>query len=163
MRLRSDFSQARTASRSRLAPSSGAKWHSAARFHEVLQKTCSTPCTKSEQGAVDGLHSPENTSRYKPSNFIDSRNRRSTKTLVLRQLLRFTRLVRRPGLKRSHSSNREARGEGEQGSIAKRWLRRTRRPVGGKIEFRGVEQVCPVGGEPGARAKIALMRLKRKR
>jgi hypothetical protein len=28
--------------------------------------------------------------------------------------------------------------EGKQGSIAKRWLRRTRRNVEGKIEFRGV-------------------------
>ena len=163
MRLSCDFSQAPVALRSRLALSSSVKEHSAARFHELMQNTPSKSCTKSEQGAVDGLHSLENTCRYKPSNFIDSKNRRSTKTLVLRQLLKFTRLVRRPGLKRSHSSNREGRREGEQGSIAKCWLRRTRRPVGGKIEFRGVEQVCPVGGEPGARAKIALMRLKRKR
>jgi expansin (peptidoglycan-binding protein) len=28
--------------------------------------------------------------------------------------------------------------EGKQGSIAKRWSRRTRNPVEGKIEFRGV-------------------------
>ncbi len=45
--------------------------------------------------------------------------------------------------------------EGERGSIAKRWSRRTRRKVEGRIEFRGVESVYPVGGEPGARVKIA--------
>jgi hypothetical protein len=45
--------------------------------------------------------------------------------------------------------------EGEQGSIAKRWSRRTGRNVGGRIEFRGVRQVYPVGGKPGARTKIA--------
>jgi len=37
--------------------------------------------------------------------------------------------------------------EGEQGSIAKRWSRRTGRNVGGRIEFRGVRQVYPVGGK----------------
>jgi len=47
------------------------------------------------------------------------------------------------------------RREGWQGSIAKRWSRRTRRYVGGKIESRGVKLVYPVGGKPGARAKIA--------
>jgi len=46
-------------------------------------------------------------------------------------------------------------GEGQQGSIAKRWLRRTRATVEGKIESRGVGQVFPVGGKPGARAQIA--------
>jgi len=45
--------------------------------------------------------------------------------------------------------------EGEQGSIAKRWSRRTGRNVEGRIEFRGVRQVYPVGGKPGAQAKIA--------
>jgi len=45
--------------------------------------------------------------------------------------------------------------EGEQGSIAKRWSRRTGRNVEGRIEFRGVRQVCPVGGKPGAQAKPA--------
>jgi len=45
--------------------------------------------------------------------------------------------------------------EGSQGSIAKRWSRRTRRFVEGRIEFRGVKLIYPVGGEPGARATIA--------
>jgi hypothetical protein len=45
--------------------------------------------------------------------------------------------------------------EGERGSIAKRWSRRTRSDVEGRIEFRGVGLVYPVGGEPGAQAKIA--------
>ena len=45
--------------------------------------------------------------------------------------------------------------EGKQGSIAKRWSRRTRSDVEGRIEFRGVGLVYPVGGEPGAQAKIA--------
>jgi len=34
-------------------------------------------------------------------------------------------LVRRPGLKRSHFPDRKIGKEGEQGSMAKRWLRRT--------------------------------------
>jgi len=37
------------------------------------------------------------------------------------------RLVRRPGLKRSHCSDRKVGTEGEQGSIAKRWSRRTKK------------------------------------
>jgi hypothetical protein len=45
--------------------------------------------------------------------------------------------------------------EGKQGSIAKRWSRRTGTTAEGKIESRGVELICPVGGEPGARAEIA--------
>ena len=68
---------------------------------------------------------------------------------------KFFRLASRPGLKRSHLSHRKMKKEGEQGSIAKRWSRRTGRNVEGRIEFRGVRQVCPVGGKPGARAKIA--------
>lgn len=38
-----------------------------------------------------------------------------------------------------------------------------RKIVEGKIESRGVEQVFPVGGEPGARVQIALAHLTRKR
>jgi len=45
--------------------------------------------------------------------------------------------------------------EGQQGSVAKRWSRRTRAPVEGKIESRGVALVYPVGGKPGAQAQIA--------
>src|SRR5262249_22072037 len=45
--------------------------------------------------------------------------------------------------------------EGKQGSIAKRWSRRTGASVKGKIESRGVGLVYPVGGEPGAQASIA--------
>jgi len=37
------------------------------------------------------------------------------------------RLVRRPGLERNHFPDRKVRKEGEQGSIAKRWLRRTKK------------------------------------
>jgi hypothetical protein len=52
---------------------------------------------------------------------------------------------------KSHSHRKMTR-EGKQGSIATSWSRRTRRNVNGRIEFRGVEVVCPVGGEPGAQA-----------
>jgi len=45
--------------------------------------------------------------------------------------------------------------EGKRGSIAKRWSRRTRRYVEGKIGSRGVRLVYPVGGKPGARVMIA--------
>src|SRR5215831_14645410 len=38
---------------------------------------------------------------------------------------------------------------------ARCWSRRTGRFVEGKIESRGVKLVYPVGGEPGARTKIA--------
>ena len=50
---------------------------------------------------------------------------------------------------------RKATREGKQGSIAKRWSRRTGAQVKGRIESRGVGLVYPVGGEPGARAMIA--------
>src|SRR4029077_16392933 len=62
---------------------------------------------------------------------------------------------RRPGLKHNHFLGRKMGKEGERGSIAKRWSRRTRSDVEGRIEFRGVGLVYPVGGEPGAQAKIA--------
>jgi hypothetical protein len=39
---------------------------------------------------------------------------------------------------------------------AKRWSRRTGASVKGRIESRGVELVYPVGGEPGAQARIGL-------
>jgi len=44
----------------------------------------------------------------------------------------------------SHPSQDEKR-EGQQGSIAKRWSRRTGAQVKGKIESRGVELIYPVG------------------
>jgi hypothetical protein len=40
-------------------------------------------------------------------------------------------------------------------SVAKRWSRRTGANDKGRIESRGVEQIYPVGGEPGARARSA--------
>ena len=43
---------------------------------------------------------------------IDAENRRSKTILVLRHVLKFFRLVRRPGLKRSHSANREVEQRG---------------------------------------------------
>ena len=55
-------------------------------------------------------------------------------------------------------SLRRPRGEfweGKQGSIAKRWSRRTGASVEGRIESRGVELIYPVGGEPGAQARSA--------
>jgi len=48
--------------------------------------------------------------------------------------------------------------EGQQGSAAKRWSRRTRAQVEGKIESRGVGLVYPVGGKPGAQAQVARSR-----
>jgi len=45
----------------------------------------------------------------------------------IHRLASGVRLVRRPGLKRSHFPDRKIRKEGEQGSIAKRWSRRTKK------------------------------------
>jgi len=42
----------------------------------------------------------------------------------------------RPGLKLGHPQHCKMRREGKQGSIAKRWSRRTGSPVEGKTEFR---------------------------
>jgi len=50
------------------------------------------------------------------------------------------------------------RKEGQWGSIAKRWSRRTGNPVKGRIESRSVELIYPVGGKPGARVQIACTR-----
>src|SRR6476620_5063654 len=69
-------------------------------------------------------------------------------------VFRFSRLVQRPGLKLGHcipsAAARRWDVEGRQGSIAKRWSRRTRELADGKMESRGVTPVFPVGGEPGA-------------
>jgi hypothetical protein len=46
---------------------------------------------------------------------------------------------------------------------SKALVEENRKIVEGKIESRGVEQVFPVGGEPGARVQIALAHLTRKR
>jgi len=67
------------------------------------------------------------------------------------------RLVRRPGLKRSHSStsqdaNEERVSEGLKLSAGRG---ESEHHVEGNIGSRSVEQVYPVGGEPGAQAKIA--------
>jgi len=82
-------------------------------------------CTKSGQGPVDGVHSVENTSSYEVRFFVDGKNRKSTKGSFFDSFLKFFRLVRRPGLKRSHCSDRKIGMEGKRGSIAKRWSRRT--------------------------------------
>jgi len=91
-------------------------------FQAYLQ---SPGCTISWHGPVNGMHSIENRCTYKRAIFIDAKNRRSKKILVLWQLLKFFRLVRRPGLKPSHCWDRKISTEGGQGSIAKRWSRRT--------------------------------------
>src|SRR5262249_21728935 len=46
---------------------------------------------------------------------------------------------------------------------SKALVEENRKIVEGKTESRGVEQVFPVGGEPGARVQIALTQLTRKR
>ncbi len=57
---------------------------------------------------------------------------------------------------RSHAASQDAMQRGSARVKAKRWLRRTRTQVKGRIESRGVELVYPVGGEPGAQVKVAL-------
>src|SRR5207302_10679321 len=68
------------------------------------------------------------------------------------QLLKFFRLVRRPGLKRDHLFERRGLQGGSARVSSKVLVEKNRKHVGGNIEYRGVEQVCPVGGKPGARA-----------
>jgi hypothetical protein len=82
-------------------------------------------------------------------------------------VLEFSQLVQRPGLKPGHrvpsGAARRRDVEGQQGSIAKRWLRRTQVLAEGRIESRGVTPVFPVGGEPGARASDRASRTARLR
>ena len=47
------------------------------------------------------------------------------------------------------------RDRGPARVYSKALVEENRKTVGGKIESRGVEQVFPVGGEPGARVTIA--------
>jgi len=76
---------------------------------------------------VDGLHSIENARSYKARIFVDEKNRRRTTGLFFDSFFKFFRLVRRPGLERSHFPDRKIGKEGERGSIAKRWSRRTKK------------------------------------
>jgi len=84
-------------------------------------------CTKSGHWLVDGLHSIEKTDSCRREFSIDGKNRRSRTGSFFDSFLKFFRLARRPGLERSHSPDRKVGREGEQGSIAKRWSRRTKK------------------------------------
>ena len=71
--------------------------------------------------------------------------------------------MRRPGLKRDHPFRPRGMKGGSARVYSKVLVEENRKIVEGKIESRGVEQVFPVGGEPGARVQIALTQLTKKR
>jgi len=95
------------------------------RLARGLREDASHVCTISGHPPVNGVHLIENTCTYKRVFFIDGINRRSTTGSFFDSFFKFFRLVRRPGLKRSHLLDRKIGKEGERGSIAKRWARRT--------------------------------------
>jgi len=121
----------------------------------AFRKTARASCTKSGHSPVDRLHSIENTNTYRRRFFVDSRFRRSKTGSFFDTFLSFsgwcgvrgssvvTFLIERLGGRASEGLKQSAgRGERED-------------QVRGRIEFRGVGLVYPVGGEPGAQAKIA--------
>jgi len=113
-------------------------------------------CTKSGHGSVDRLHLIENTCSYEVRFFVDSKTRsqyKHTRSLTTSSV--FPVGAASGAQTQSLSALRKCQREGGQGSTAKRWSRRTGSKVKGRIEFRGVKSIYPVGGEPGARAKIA--------
>jgi hypothetical protein len=69
---------------------------------------------------------------------IDENNRRSTTRSFFDSFLSFSGWSGVRGSSEVTLYIAQMRREGKQGSIAKRWSRRTRSPVEGKIEFRGV-------------------------
>ena len=71
--------------------------------------------------------------------------------------------MQRPGLKRDHPDSREANLRGSVRVYSKALVETNRKLGEGKIEFRGVEQVYPVGGEPGAQASDRISVTARKR
>jgi hypothetical protein len=85
---------------------------------------------------VDVLHSIENADSYKRSFSIDEKNRKRKTESFFDSFLSFSGWC---GVRGSSIVTFSPKGgkEGEQGSIAKRWSRRTGRNVEGKIEFRG--------------------------
>ena len=71
------------------------------------QERLSSACTSLAAPACEPPALDCSTSTYSRTFLIDSRIRKSKNTIVLRQLLKFSRLVRRPGLKRSHPLHRK--------------------------------------------------------
>jgi len=81
-------------------------------------------CTNFGHALVDALHSIENTCTYKRVFFVDGKNRRSTTGLFFDSFLSFSGWC---GVRDPSAVTFSPRGEmeGKQGSIAKRWSRRT--------------------------------------
>src|SRR5882672_3737522 len=85
----------------------------------------SAGCTKSGHRAVNGVHPIENACSYKGVIFVDSENRRSTTGSFFDSFLSFSGWCGVRGSSLVTVLTRKVEMEGGQGSIAKRWLRRT--------------------------------------
>ena len=121
-----------------------------ASFHVSISGTmksmpCSRPskkqsahCTKSCHPPVDGLHSIENKSD-KVALFSLTQNLKGVQQDRSLTVSLVFPVGAASGAQAQSLSHCKMRREGKQGSIAKRWSRRTRIPVEGRIEFRGVE------------------------
>jgi hypothetical protein len=94
-------------------------------------------CTKSGHAPVDGVHSTENRTVINVCFLLTIKIEGVQTESFFDNFLSFSGWCGVPGLERSHPFMKMDR-EGEQGSIAKRWSRRTRSQVEGRIEFRGV-------------------------
>src|SRR5690242_21762143 len=65
----------------------------------------------------------------------------------------FTRLALRPGLDQDHSCSRKASERRSARVYSKTLVEANSKPAEKQLESRGVAQIYPVGGEPGARAE----------
>jgi len=88
-------------------------------------ETASGGCTNFGHALVDDVHSIENTHTYNLRFFVDSKNRRSTTRSFFDSFLSFSSWCGVRGSSEVTFSDRKVEKEGKQGSIAKRWLRRT--------------------------------------
>jgi len=94
-------------------------------------------CTKSWHTPVNPLHSIENKS-HKTLIFSLTQNLKGVQQDRSLTASEVFPVGAASGAQAKSLSHCKMTKEGEQGSIAKRWSRRTRSPVEGRIEFRGV-------------------------
>jgi hypothetical protein len=74
---------------------------------------------------VDGVHSIEKACSYKRIFFVDVKNRKRTTGSFFDSFLSFSGWCGVRGSSEVTFSDRKVEKEGQQGSIAKRWSRRT--------------------------------------
>jgi hypothetical protein len=106
-------------------------------YASVSRKITISSCTNSGHRPVDGLHSIENESD-RSAYFLLTANLKGVQQDRSSTVSKVYPVGAASGAQAESPCHCEMTREGKQGSIAKRWSRRTRSPVEGRIEFRGV-------------------------